>query len=287
MRREESIPGRGKNAKDLGQDKLKNERPDKWPVWPQHNMSWQAAEARSDITLEVKGFWANRTDSFIIQVPLLMCCVTSSKLLNLSVPRCLLYKELVGQSNIQRPCSSAAIMTLACSPHSGAGHALYKSTGTITASRGQWCSWSLWHRHLVVQLQCCPALPLWEPTLPLSSQRRKPGLTLLRKWILDLRFPRTSSPLRDTRKGREERRHPLHMLWETPQDIPRLAWRAFGTGWQDDECQTQRKRVQKPRANCLGINSDCRRPLQNAIALCWRLAWETGKLLRLESEPHG
>lgn len=164
MRREESIPGRGKNAKDLGQDKLKNERPDKWPVWPQHNMSWQAAEARSDITLEVKGFWANWTDSFIIQALLLICCVTSSKLLNLSVPRCLLYKELLGQSNIQRPCSSAAIMTLACSPHSGAGHALYKSTGTITATRGQWCSWSLWHRYLVVQLQCCPALPLREPT---------------------------------------------------------------------------------------------------------------------------
>ena len=51
-----------------------------------------------------------------------MCCVTSSKLLNLSVPQCLLYKELVGQGNIRRPCSSAASMTLACSPHSGAVH---------------------------------------------------------------------------------------------------------------------------------------------------------------------
>lgn len=140
----------------------------------------QAAEARHNLAGQRL---LSQSDSLTIQALFLLGCVTSSKLLNLSGPWWLLYKELMGQGNVQRPCSSAASKILACSPP--AVLAVRFTTPLAPSWQPQGndalgvCDAEAWlFSSNTVQL-CSHDNPLL-PATP-SSQRKKSGLTSLQK----------------------------------------------------------------------------------------------------------
>lgn len=148
----------------------------------------------------------------------------------------------MGQGNVQRPCSSAASKILACSPP--AVLAVRFTTPLAPSWQPQGndalgvCDAEAWlFSSNTVQL-CSHDNPLL-PATP-SSQRKKSGLTSLQKWILEMRFLGTSSSLRGSRKGREEKKHPLHMLQELLR-IPRLVWRASGAADKMMNVRQERK----------------------------------------------
>lgn len=205
-----------------GRTSWKTERPDKCD----HRTMCPGRRQKPDITLQVRGFWANWAvwpqASYSTSLFLGGFCI---------------------QSWWDRAMSGglAASKTLACSPPEVL-HVLFTTPLTPSQQRQGSdalgvCDTEAWvFSSNTVQL-CPHDNPLLPSLCPPRGESQGWHYCRNEFWIWDSLGP-AGQGLQEGPWGEETL---LTHAPGTPQDVPRLVWRASGTGWQDDECQTGKK----------------------------------------------